>query len=56
MDELDIIKFKAIGASSGGMTLVHMATMDSTRIKSMVLVGATSYLSQADREFKKTLK
>ena len=55
MDELNINKFKAIGASSGGMTLIHMATMDSTRIKSMVLVGATSYLSQTDREIKKTL-
>ena len=55
MDELNINKFKAIGASSGGMTLIHMATMDSTRIKSMVLVGATSYLGQADREFKKAL-
>jgi pimeloyl-ACP methyl ester carboxylesterase len=55
MDELDIINFKAIGASSGGMTLVHMATMDSTRIVSMVLVGATSYLGESDREFKKTL-
>lgn len=53
MDELDIEKFKAIGASSGGMTLIHMATMDSTRIKSMVLVGATSYFGELDREVKK---
>lgn len=55
MDEINIKKFKAIGASSGGMTLIHMATMDSTRIKSMVLVGATSYLGESDREFKKNL-
>jgi pimeloyl-ACP methyl ester carboxylesterase len=53
MDELDIKKFKAIGASSGGMTLVHMATMDSTRIISMVLVGATSYSGKLNREIQK---
>jgi len=53
MDELDIKKFKAIGASSGGMTLVHMATMDSTRIVSMVLVGATSYSGKPNRELQK---
>jgi len=55
MDELNIKEFKAIGASSGGMTLIHMATMDSTRIKSMILVGATSYFGESDREIKKAL-
>ncbi len=55
MDELDIGKFKAIGASSGGMTLVHMATMDSTRISAMVLVGATTYFGEpARRIFRNT--
>ncbi|MFS4445425.1 alpha/beta fold hydrolase [Maribacter sp. 2307UL18-2] len=50
MDALKIEKFKAIGASSGGMTLVHMATMDSTRIESMILVGATSHFGQPCRQ------
>lgn len=50
MDELDIKKFKAIGASSGGMTLTHMATMDSTRIISMILVGSTSFFPDQTRE------
>lgn len=53
MDQLNIEKFKAIGASSGGMTLVHMATMDSTRIVSMVLVGATSRFGKPAREIMK---
>ena len=43
MDYLKIKKFKALGASTGGMTLIHMATMDTSRILSMVLIGATSY-------------
>ncbi|MFC4221779.1 alpha/beta fold hydrolase [Flagellimonas marina] len=50
MDALEIKKFKAIGASSGGMTLIHMATMDSTRIEAMILVGATSRFGVPCRE------
>ena len=53
MDELEINKFKAIGASSGGMTLIHMATMDSIRIISMILVGATSFFPDQARELQK---
>ena len=53
MDELDIKEFKAIGASTGGMTLIHMATMDSTRILSMILVGATSFFPEQCREIQK---
>lgn len=43
MDALGIDHFKAIGTSSGGMTLFHMATMDTTRIESMILLGATTH-------------
>lgn len=49
MDALKIKKFKAIGTSSGGMTLLHMATMDTTRIVSMILIGATSYFPAQSR-------
>ena len=39
MDALEIENFKAIGTSSGGMTLLHMSTMDTTRIDAMILIG-----------------
>lgn len=49
MDYLNIKEFKALGTSTGGMTLIHMATMDTSRIKSMVLIGATSYYPEECR-------
>lgn len=49
MDELGINEFKAMGMSSGGMTLIHMATMDSTRISSMILIGATTQFGNQAR-------
>lgn len=49
MDNLKIVKFKAIGGSSGGMTLIHMATMDTSRITSMILIGATSFYPEESR-------
>lgn len=50
MDFIGIDKFKAIGTSSGGMTLLHMATLDTTRIEKMVLIGATIYFPDESRE------
>ncbi len=55
MDELKIKEFKAIGTSSGGMTLIHMATMDSTRISSMILVGATTLYPEQAREIQTSI-
>lgn len=49
MDEMQIDSFKAMGFSTGGMTLTHMATMDSTRIESMVIMGSTSYFPEETR-------
>ncbi|MFQ6114574.1 MAG: alpha/beta fold hydrolase [bacterium] len=49
MDHLKIKKFKALGASTGARTLIHMATMDTSRILSMVLIGATSYYPEKCR-------
>ncbi len=50
LDILDIDKFNAMGFSSGGMTLTHMASMDTSRIKSMILIGSTSFFPDACRE------
>lgn len=49
LDQLEIDQFKAIGASSGGMTLIHMVTQQPERVESMVLVGATIYFPEECR-------
>lgn len=55
MDSLKIQKFQAIGHSSGAMTLTHMATIDTTRISSMILVAGTSFFPKEARENIKNL-
>ena len=50
LDHLGIGKFKAAGASTGGMTLLHMATQQPERVESMVLLGATIYFPEQARE------
>lgn len=49
LDHLKINSFKAMGISSGGMVLVHMATQQPERVKSMILVSAVSYLPEQAR-------
>jgi len=49
LDRLDVTVFRAMGISSGGMTLLHMATMQPERIEAMVLIGATSYFPEQAR-------
>jgi len=43
LDSLGIKQLRAIGASSGAMTLLHMATQQPKRIEAMILVSPTSY-------------
>jgi len=50
MDHLALDSVKAIGVSTGAMTLLHMATQQPERIEAMVLVGAGEYYPQACRE------
>jgi len=50
LDLLDIDQFKAVGYSSGGMTLIHMATQQPGRITDMVLMAATPYFPQECRD------
>ena len=54
LDLLNIDKFNAIGFSSGAMTLTHMATMDTTRILAMVLIGSTSFFPEYCREYQRS--
>lgn len=51
LKKLKVDKFKAMGWSSGAMTLIHMATMDTTRIQSLILIGSTPYFPKATREW-----
>jgi pimeloyl-ACP methyl ester carboxylesterase len=43
LDHLRLPRVRAMGISTGGMTLLHMATLQPDRITAMVLIGATSY-------------
>lgn len=49
LDELRVGRFSAIGMSSGGMTLLHMATSQPGRVAAMVLVSATSHFPDQAR-------
>jgi pimeloyl-ACP methyl ester carboxylesterase len=50
LDKLGIEKVRGIGTSTGGMTLVHMATQQPERIEAMILVGATIYFPEQARK------
>jgi len=55
LDAVGVDGFSAMGISSGGMTLLHMATRQPERIKAMVLVSATSHFpDQARAIFRET--
>jgi pimeloyl-ACP methyl ester carboxylesterase len=49
LDNMGIDRFSAMGISSGGMTLLHMATSQPKRVESMVLVSATSHFTDQAR-------
>jgi pimeloyl-ACP methyl ester carboxylesterase len=49
LDQLGIRGFKAMGISSGGMTLLHMATQQPQRVEAMVLIGATTFFPEQAR-------
>ncbi len=49
LDKLGVGHFSAMGISSGGMILLHMATSQPKRIDSMVLISATSHFPDQAR-------
>jgi pimeloyl-ACP methyl ester carboxylesterase len=51
LDFLGIERFKAVGWSGGGNTLLHMATQQPKRVMAMVLLSAVSYYSEQARAF-----
>jgi pimeloyl-ACP methyl ester carboxylesterase len=55
LDKVGVERFSAMGISSGGMTLLHMATSQPKRITAMVLVSAASHFpDQARSIFRET--
>ncbi|PTX94280.1 alpha/beta hydrolase [Opitutus sp. ER46] len=49
LDRLDVGRFSAMGMSTGGMTLLHMATTQPERVAAMVLISATSHFPDEAR-------
>jgi pimeloyl-ACP methyl ester carboxylesterase len=52
-DHLGVGRFKAIGLSLGGNTLLHVATAQPDRVSAMVLIGAPSYFPAQARAIMK---
>ena len=50
MDSLKLNKVNAIGASSGGITLLHLNIIQPERFKSVIAMGALIYFSKDFRE------
>lgn len=50
LDELKIDEFRGMGISTGGMTLIHMATQQPERPDAIVLIGATAYFPEEARD------
>ena len=55
LNHLGVEEFQAMGISTGGMTLLHMATMQPSRVKGMVLIGAASYSPEENRAIMRSL-
>lgn len=49
LEKLGVDRFSAVGISSGGMTLLHMATGQPKRMRSIVLVSATTHFPDQAR-------
>jgi pimeloyl-ACP methyl ester carboxylesterase len=49
LEKLGVDHFSAMGMSSGGMVLLHMATSHPRRIDSMVLISATHRFTEQAR-------
>ncbi len=56
MDSLGIDKFDAMGQSAGAVALLHMSSLDSTRIRNMVIIGGTYYFPVNFRKWLSTIQ
>ena len=55
LDTLNVKNVRAIGYSSGGMTLLHLATRYPDRVSKLVLVGATSHFGEQARRIMRSV-
>ncbi len=55
MDALGLKSAKAIGFSSGGMTLLHLATRYPQRLSKLVVVGATTHFGEQARRIMRSV-
>ncbi len=53
LDHLEVGVVRAVGHSSGAMTLIHAATREPERFKSLVLLGGTSYFPEMARSIQR---
>jgi pimeloyl-ACP methyl ester carboxylesterase len=49
LDTLGLRRVRALGVSTGGMTLLHLTTRHPDRVEAMVLVGATTHFPEQAR-------
>jgi len=49
LDHLQLDRYRAIGVSTGAMTLLHMATQQPARAEALALIAGTSYFPEACR-------
>lgn len=56
LDHLGVDSCKAIGASMGGNTLLHMAAMQPDRIEAMVVVSAAMYFPEEARAIMRQIR
>jgi len=55
MDALGVKSARAIGFSSGGMTLLHLATRYPERLSKLVVVGATTHFGEQARRIMRSV-
>lgn len=55
LDTLNLKSVRAVGFSSGGMTLLHLATRHPERISKLVVVGATTHFGEQARSIMRSV-
>jgi pimeloyl-ACP methyl ester carboxylesterase len=55
MDALGVKSARAVGFSSGGMTLLHLATRYPERLSKLVVVGATTHFGEQARRIMRSV-
>lgn len=50
LDHLGVNRFKAIGYSTGGMTMIHMATQQPNRVEAMIIISVGSFFPEQLRK------